>query len=166
MFGPSPSSARICRRESSQETPIFWHWAMVSSRFSPKSILSCSSSRFLIPNFWFLIPIIQCELPALPIRQYVDACKIVKGLEPKFGYFVTKAAEAPKALETPTPEVEEVKPDKAKKARSAAGGAGSAAGSVWICVLVIWVYYLSLLWFVWQWSTVPLDPLLYHQVSH
>mmetsp|Transcript_20266 Transcript_20266/g.44773 ORF Transcript_20266/g.44773 Transcript_20266/m.44773 type:complete len:266 (+) Transcript_20266:64-861(+) len=48
-------------------------------------------------------------------QQYVDACKIVKGLEPKFGYFVTKAAEAPKALETPTPEVEEVKPDKAKK---------------------------------------------------
>lgn len=46
----------------------------------------------------------------------MDACKIVKGLEPKFGYFVTKAAEAPKALETPTAEVEEVKPDKAKKA--------------------------------------------------
>ena len=66
----------------------------------------------------------------------MDACKIVKGLEPKFGYFVTKAAEAPKALETPTPEVEEVKPDKAKKARSAAGEAGLAAGSVWICVLV------------------------------
>ena len=44
----------------------------------------------------------------------MDACKIVKGLEPKFGYFVTKAAEAPKALETPTPEVEEVKPDKAR----------------------------------------------------
>ena len=45
----------------------------------------------------------------------MDACKIVKGLEPKFGYFVTKAAEAPKAVEKPA-EVEEVKPDKAKKA--------------------------------------------------
>eukprot|EP00435_Cladocopium_sp_Y103_P026867 s2711_g6.t1 len=47
-------------------------------------------------------------------QQYVDACKIVKGLEPKFGYFVTKAAEAPKAVEKAA-EVEEVKPDKAKK---------------------------------------------------
>mmetsp|Transcript_22085 Transcript_22085/g.36456 ORF Transcript_22085/g.36456 Transcript_22085/m.36456 type:complete len:264 (+) Transcript_22085:56-847(+) len=47
-------------------------------------------------------------------QQYVDACKIVKGLEPKFGYFVTKAAEAPKAVETAAV-VEEVKPDKAKK---------------------------------------------------
>jgi len=47
-------------------------------------------------------------------QQYVDACKIVKGLEPKFGYFVTKAAEAPKAVEK-VEVVEEVKPDKAKK---------------------------------------------------
>ena len=47
----------------------------------------------------------------------MDACKIVKGLEPKFGYFVTKAAEAPKAVETAAV-VEEVKPDKAKKAAS------------------------------------------------
>lgn len=30
-------------------------------------------------------------------QQYVDACKIVKGLEPKFGYFVTKAAMVPEA---------------------------------------------------------------------
>ena len=44
----------------------------------------------------------------------MDACKVVKGLEPKFGYFVTKAAEAPKVLEK-VEVVEEVKPDKAKK---------------------------------------------------
>jgi len=37
-------------------------------------------------------------------QQYVDACKIVKGLEPKFGYFVTKAAIAPEA---PLPKAEE-----------------------------------------------------------
>eukprot|EP00435_Cladocopium_sp_Y103_P037500 s2711_g9.t3 len=48
-------------------------------------------------------------------QQYVDACKIVKGLEPKFGYFVTKAAEAPKAVVEKAAEVDEVKPDKAKK---------------------------------------------------
>lgn len=47
-------------------------------------------------------------------QQYVDACKIVKGLEPKFGYFVTKAAEAPQvAVEVAV--AEEIKPEKAKK---------------------------------------------------
>ena len=49
------------------------------------------------------------------LRRYVDACKIVKGLDPKFGHFITKAAEVPVA---PTPEVIEeaqAKPDKAKK---------------------------------------------------
>jgi hypothetical protein len=102
----------------------------------------CGFNGRFFANFYtqLLIPYsLHLNLQIFPVlpRQYVDACKIVKGLEPKFGYFVTKAAEAPKALETPTPEVEEVKPDKAKKARSAAGGAGSAAGSVWICVLVI-----------------------------
>lgn len=52
-------------------------------------------------------------------RKYVDACKIVKGLESKFGYFVTKAAEAPKAPQTETV-TEDVKvTDKAKKERSA-----------------------------------------------
>ena len=59
----------------------------------------------------------------------MDACKIVKGLEPKFGYFVTKPAEAPKAVEKPA-EVEEVKPDKAKKA-------AKPGGAAWICVLAI-----------------------------
>mmetsp|Transcript_13956 Transcript_13956/g.16258 ORF Transcript_13956/g.16258 Transcript_13956/m.16258 type:complete len:111 (-) Transcript_13956:10-342(-) len=31
-------------------------------------------------------------------QRYVDACKIVKGLEPKFGNFVTKAAVVPEEL--------------------------------------------------------------------
>ena len=36
---------------------------------------------------------------------YADACKIVKGLEPKFGNFVTKAAVIPDApIETKGPE--------------------------------------------------------------
>ena len=40
-------------------------------------------------------------------RGYVDACKIVKGLEPKFGHFVTKAAVIPDApIETKGPEEE------------------------------------------------------------
>ena len=40
-------------------------------------------------------------------RGYVDACKIVKGLEPKFGHFVTKAAVIPDVpIETKGPEEE------------------------------------------------------------
>ncbi|CAK9061524.1 Uncharacterized protein SCF082_LOCUS32209 [Durusdinium trenchii] len=55
------------------------------------------------------------EVAELKAEQcYVDACKIVKGLEPKFGYFVTKPAEAPKQAEKEEV-VEEVKVDKAKK---------------------------------------------------
>eukprot|EP00438_Fugacium_kawagutii_P023140 Skav208949 [mRNA] locus=scaffold1580:95834:96049:- [translate_table: standard] len=61
-------------------------------------------------------------------RKYVDACKIVKGLESKFGYFVTKAAEAPKAPEVTETVTEEVKQDKAKK-ESRGGGAWSCEGS-------------------------------------
>lgn len=49
------------------------------------------------------------------MRQYVDACKIVKGLESKFGYFVTKAAEAPQVEQVAQPATEEIKPEKAKK---------------------------------------------------
>ena len=49
------------------------------------------------------------------LRQYVDACKIVKGLEPKFGYFVTKAAEAPQVVAEVAAVTEEMKPEKAKK---------------------------------------------------
>ena len=48
------------------------------------------------------------------LRQYVDACKIVKGLESKFGYFVTEAAEAPQ-VEQVAVAAEEIKPEKAKK---------------------------------------------------
>jgi len=47
-------------------------------------------------------------------QRYVDACKVVKGLEPKFGHFVTKAAEVP-VVQAKTEVVEEVKPEKAKK---------------------------------------------------
>ena len=37
----------------------------------------------------------------------MDACKIVKGLEPKFGHFVTKAAVIPEApIETTGPQEE------------------------------------------------------------
>eukprot|EP00435_Cladocopium_sp_Y103_P052134 s1152_g16.t1 len=39
-------------------------------------------------------------------QQYVDACKIVKGLEPKFGYFMTKEAVLPDAPVSKTEEEE------------------------------------------------------------
>lgn len=52
----------------------------------------------------------------IALRCYVDACKIVKGLEPKFGHFVTKAAEIPQAKQQVTEELE-AKADKAKKDR-------------------------------------------------
>jgi len=45
----------------------------------------------------------------------VDACKIVKGLESKFGYFVTNAAEAPQVEQVAQPATEDIKPEKAKK---------------------------------------------------
>jgi len=48
-------------------------------------------------------------------QQYVDACKIVKGLESKFGYFVTNAAEAPQVEQVAQPATEDIKPEKAKK---------------------------------------------------
>ena len=47
-------------------------------------------------------------------QQYVDACKIVKGLEPKFGYFVTKEAVLPDAPVS-KPEEEETKVVSSKK---------------------------------------------------
>ncbi|CAJ1413805.1 unnamed protein product [Effrenium voratum] len=54
------------------------------------------------------------EVAELKAEQcYVDACKIVKGLEPKFGYFVTKAAEVPVAPQEAAQE--EAKVEKAKK---------------------------------------------------
>jgi len=47
-------------------------------------------------------------------QRYVDACKIVKGLEPKFSNFVLKAAEVPSAA---TPAKAESEADPAKKLR-------------------------------------------------
>ena len=49
------------------------------------------------------------------LRRYVDACKIVKGLDPKFGNFITKAAEVPVAEKPEVIEEAQAKPDKAKK---------------------------------------------------
>ena len=47
-------------------------------------------------------------------QKYVDACKIVKGLEPKFGNFITKAAVMPELEKTEA--VQEAAPEpKAKK---------------------------------------------------
>merc|ERR1712203_616652 len=40
-------------------------------------------------------------------NQYIDACKVVKGLEPKHGFFVTKDAE-PVVAKTKGPSVEEL----------------------------------------------------------
>merc|ERR1712187_540535 len=40
-------------------------------------------------------------------NQYIDACKVVKGLEPKHGFFVLKEAE-PAAAKTKGPSVEEL----------------------------------------------------------
>lgn len=48
-------------------------------------------------------------------QRYVDACKIVKGLDPKFGNFITKAAEVPVAEKPEVIEEAQAKPDKAKK---------------------------------------------------
>ena len=58
-------------------------------------------------------------------HRYVDACKISKGLEPKFGNFVTKAAVVPEVVPEPIPQVIETKTKKdnkkEKKQESAAG---------------------------------------------
>mmetsp|Transcript_78451 Transcript_78451/g.123681 ORF Transcript_78451/g.123681 Transcript_78451/m.123681 type:complete len:266 (+) Transcript_78451:62-859(+) len=45
-------------------------------------------------------------------HRYVDACKISKGLEPKFGNFVTKAAVVPEIVPEPIQQVVETKPSK------------------------------------------------------
>ena len=57
--------------------------------------------------------------------QYIDACKVVKGLEPKNGFFVKQAADsikkaaapAPAAPAAPAPVKEEAKKEKEKKPR-------------------------------------------------
>jgi len=57
-------------------------------------------------------------------QRYVDACKVVKGLEPRFGNFVTKAAEVPELVssqaktEAAAPTKEKAKKE-AKKQESA-----------------------------------------------
>lgn len=48
-------------------------------------------------------------------QRYVDACKIVKGLDPKFGNFITKAAEVPAFEKPEVIEEAQAKQDKAKK---------------------------------------------------
>eukprot|EP00439_Symbiodinium_sp_Y106_P062750 s26_g9.t1 len=56
-------------------------------------------------------------------HKYVDACKIVKGLEPKFGHFVTKEAVKPE-IEADEPEAAENKPKKEPKKEKKAESAG------------------------------------------
>ena len=58
-------------------------------------------------------------------HKYVDACKIVKGLDPKFGFFITKEAVCPEiAVAEPTPEAVETKPKKEPKKEKKADRAG------------------------------------------
>mmetsp|Transcript_37171 Transcript_37171/g.69349 ORF Transcript_37171/g.69349 Transcript_37171/m.69349 type:complete len:268 (-) Transcript_37171:171-974(-) len=59
-------------------------------------------------------------------HAYVDACKIVKGLEPKFGNFVTKAAVVPEVAQEATTEEAQVetkgkKDSKKEKKQESAG---------------------------------------------
>ena len=55
-----------------------------------------------------------CLQASRPVEMSFKSLRIVKGLEPKFGHFVTKAAEGPKKVEKAEEEVEE-KAEKAKK---------------------------------------------------
>lgn len=58
-------------------------------------------------------------------HKYVDACKIVKGLEPKFGHFVTKEAVKPEIeADEPVQEAAENKPKKEHKKEKKAESAG------------------------------------------
>lgn len=56
-------------------------------------------------------------------QRYVDACKIVKGLDPKFGNFITKAAEVPVAEK---PEVIEEAQDSKKDIKKESAGLSPA----------------------------------------
>merc|ERR1712032_1562475 len=64
-------------------------------------------------------------------KQYIDACKVVKGLEPKNGFFVLAGQEkkqAPKEEKTEAaPEVVEVKKEKKEKAKKDEGAGISPA---------------------------------------
>mmetsp|Transcript_6443 Transcript_6443/g.7539 ORF Transcript_6443/g.7539 Transcript_6443/m.7539 type:complete len:206 (-) Transcript_6443:1-618(-) len=57
-------------------------------------------------------------------HRYVDACKISKGLEPKFGNFVTKAAVVPEIVPEPVQQVIETKPKKENKKEKKQESAG------------------------------------------
>lgn len=57
-------------------------------------------------------------------HRYVDACKISKGLEPKFGNFVTKAAVVPEVVPEPIPQVIETKTKKENKKEKKQESAG------------------------------------------
>lgn len=62
-------------------------------------------------------------------QRYVDACKIGKGLEPKFGNFVIKAAvlpEAPKEISAETLEVKAVTKKESKKEKKESSGLSPA----------------------------------------
>jgi len=47
--------------------------------------------------------------------QYIDACKVVKGMEPKSGFFVVKAAETTKPSATAAAPTEAAKPEEKKE---------------------------------------------------
>jgi hypothetical protein len=53
------------------------------------------------------------DLKANP--QYIDACKVVKGLEPKNGFFVTNPKAAAEETKVEAPKVEVVQPDAKKE---------------------------------------------------
>jgi len=77
-------------------------------------------------------------------HRYVDACKISKGLEPKFGNFVTKAAVVPEVVPEPIPQVIETKTKKDNKKEKKQE---SAAGQVNELQVFFWCYmfYLNIL---------------------
>lgn len=64
-------------------------------------------------------------------HRYVDACKISKGLEPKFGNFVTKAAVVPEIVPEPIQQVIETKPSK-KENKKEKKQENAAWSSFWI----------------------------------
>jgi len=61
--------------------------------------------------------------------QYIDACKVVKGMEPKSGFFVIKAAEATKPVVTeaaPAEATPDAKKEKEKKLKKESAGLSPA----------------------------------------
>ncbi len=82
-------------------------------------------------------------------HRYVDACKISKGLEPKFGNFVTKAAVVPEVVPEPIPQVIETKTKKEnkkeKKQESAAGQVNELLSFLFACFFWHVLEYFGLL---------------------